>query len=184
MAVIWLQSCGVWLLEFLGSWTLENALLLLKRGGRAQGCLCRALGCRLQNPQIMVLSLMSSATDVGCKAGLPSLLYKLPSWVFIEIFSLKLELHQDACLFSWIFFLIWFVFWNTDQGFCLTWEHFPSHWILLFLFHVFHLILAQNIHFCPLSLLPACVLSPISSFLLRIKPGSCKFSSTDLFPKS
>lgn len=44
MAAIWLRSWRVWTLEFLGSWTLGNAFLLLGLGGTALGLCVQSPG--------------------------------------------------------------------------------------------------------------------------------------------
>lgn len=126
MAAIWLQSCRVWTLEFLGSWTLENAFLLLGLGRTALGLCVQspgAAGFRTLKSWRCLWCLLPWMWDVrlGCLLSFLS----FPPWVFIEIFSLKLKLHQDACLFSWIFFSDLICILKHRPGFCLTWEHFP-----------------------------------------------------------
>lgn len=57
----------------------RECLPVVGAGWNSTGVVCaEPWGCRLQNPQIMALSLMSPAMDVGCKAGLSPLLSKLP----------------------------------------------------------------------------------------------------------
>lgn len=122
---------------------------------------------------------------LGCLLSLLSFPLGIYRHLFLEVKT------SPECMspFMNFFFLTWFVFWNTDPGFCLTWEHFPLtlNIIISLTFISSHSCTKHT--FLP-SLPPStlCALSPISSFLLEIKPRILqmpgKFSSTDLFPKS
>lgn len=169
----------------------RECLPVVGAGWNSTGVVCaEPWGCRLQNPQIMMLSLMSPAMDVGCKAGLSPLLSKLPPWVFIEIFSLKLKLHQDACLFSWIFFfsdLICIL--KHRPGFLFNLGTFFPHIEYYYFCYIYFISFLHKTYISTLSPPSTlCALSSISSFLLGMKPRVLqmpgKFSSTDLFPKS
>lgn len=125
LAATWLQSCRVWVLELPGCWTLENSLLGLEWGRTA-------VGSCMESPGGASFRALKSWCWLWCllprmcnEAGQPPLLYKLPLLGIYRDLFLEVRASPGCVSLFMNFFLIWFVFWNTDPGFCLTWEHFP-----------------------------------------------------------